>query len=128
VIERSYDHALTSPNGRHAIIRNSDGRLGLIDLTSGTGRGYDDLDSSVRPAGWAADSNSFFIFRNGELPARVHRIDVESGKSERWMEVWPSHRSGVDSINSMRLSADGERYACSYPMIDATLYLAQGLA
>jgi Tol biopolymer transport system component len=119
---------LTSPNGRHAIIRNSDGRLGLIDLTSGTGRGYDDLDSSVRPAGWAADSNSFFIFRNGELPARVHRIDVESGKSERWMEVWPSHRSGVDSINSMRLSADGERYACSYPMIDATLYLAQGLA
>jgi len=121
-------NAATSPDGRLAIIRSASGRVQLLDLAGGAVRDFDELEVGIRIAGWTADSKSVFVFSGGGIPSRVFRVDVGSGAAEPWMELWPAHRSGVDSINSVKLSADGERYACSYPMIDSTLYHAQGLS
>ncbi|MGE5176107.1 MAG: protein kinase domain-containing protein [Hyphomicrobiales bacterium] len=119
--------ALTSPDGRFALVRSAEGQPHLLELDSGRLTTFDRLEPGYRPAGWAGDSASAFFFQGGEVPARVVRLDIASGAVEPWMEVRPSQRSGVVGVNSVRLSADGERYACSYPMIDSSLYLARGL-
>jgi serine/threonine protein kinase/Tol biopolymer transport system component len=119
--------AMTSPDGRHVIVRDSAQRLLALDLERGAARRLDAVDSDYRVAGWAADSKSILAFNGGGIPARVLRIDIESGDQAPWTEIQPMHRSGVHSINNIRFSADGEQYACSYVVVSSTLYLARGL-
>ena len=77
--------------------------------------------------GWAADSRSVYTWSRSEVPAHIERINVQTGVSEPWMEIWPIVRSGVGGFNSIHVTPDGMRYACSYVMIDATLFHARGL-
>jgi Tol biopolymer transport system component len=119
--------AKTSPDGRLVVFRNGAGSIQVVEIETGRAHDIGVSDPSMRPAGWTADSKSVFVFHGGAIPARVLRVDVVTADAEPWMEIRPSQRSGVDNINSVRLSEDGERYACSYPMIDSTLYLARGL-
>jgi hypothetical protein len=67
------------------------------------------------------------MWYRGEVPMRVVLVDVETGSTEPWMEVWPIMRSGVAGFNSLRLTPDGERYVCSYVSVDSTLFHARGL-
>jgi len=116
-----------SPDGSVLVARGEDGSLALFPLDGSAPRPFAQLDGSYRPAGWAGDSRSFFVSRAAELPAKVSRVDVETGAMEPWTEVTPLSRSGVDGINSIRITLDGERYVYSYPRTHSVLHHARGL-
>ncbi|HET9252038.1 MAG TPA: protein kinase [Candidatus Eisenbacteria bacterium] len=116
-----------SPDGSVVVGRGEDGLLALFPLDGSAPRPFAKLGLSYRPAGWAGDSRSFFVFRATEIPAKVSRVDAGTGAMEPWTEVTPLSRSGVDGINSMRFTPDGERYAYSYPRTHSVLHHARGL-
>jgi hypothetical protein len=116
-----------SPDGTGVLARKEDGLIALFPTDGSPHRSFPELDTGARIAGWTGDSRSFFIFLAGSLPAPMVRVDVETGAMEPWMEITPMVRSGVDSINAVNVTRDGERYVCSYVRVDSTLYHVRGL-
>jgi eukaryotic-like serine/threonine-protein kinase len=73
------------------------------------------------------DRRFLFIRRSGGIPVRVDRLDLSTGRRERWKELAPADRTGVISISTIFLSADGTAYAYTYQRLLSELYLVEGL-
>ena len=116
-----------SHDGQRAALRDVEGRVRIVELADGSNRLVPGLDTDTVSAGFAGDSRYLYVWRRSEIPARVRRIQVDTGESEPWVEIQPVVRGGVSGINALRFSADGERYAYCYVAIDSTLFLARGL-
>jgi hypothetical protein len=67
------------------------------------------------------------LVRNRSLPVQVTRVDIATGHREPWKEVAPSDPAGVQSIPSLRFSADGNSYAYSTFHVLSDLYVVDGL-
>ena len=86
--------------------------------------GYEDGDVVIR---WADDGHSLFVFKRNELPARVFRLDVETGKRTPWLELMPADPAGVTRIPTIVMSPDGKSYAYNFTRELTDLYRIQGL-
>jgi eukaryotic-like serine/threonine-protein kinase len=117
-----------SPDGTRVLARTESINTAIFFLDGSEPRVFEDLDHAWRPAGWAADSASFFAYKTGSIPAPLVRVHAETGAREPWTEIVPRVRSGVDGVNSVRLSLDGERYAYSYVNVLGALCHVKGLA
>ncbi|HET9951240.1 MAG TPA: protein kinase [Candidatus Eisenbacteria bacterium] len=120
--------AIPSPDGAHVLSRIADGTLAIFPVAGGAPRPLPAAGANAGPCGWTADSRSIFVHDRNRIPAPVSRLEVDSGQSVPWMEIHPLHRSAVSGLNSVRVSRDGERYACSYVHSSSALYHARGLA
>jgi len=41
------------------------------------------------PTGWSADGRSIYVFRFGEIPAKVFQVELSAGKRKLWKELVP---------------------------------------
>jgi hypothetical protein len=65
--------------------------------------------------------------RSLSVPMEITRVDIATGKRELWKEIVPADTAGVQSIPSVRFSADGKAYAYSVGRILSDLYVVDGL-
>jgi len=86
--------------------------------------GCEDDDIIIR---WADDGRSLFVFKRNEIPARVFRLDVETGKRTPWLDLMPADPAGVTRIPIIELSPDGKTYAYNFTRELSDLYLIRGL-
>jgi Tol biopolymer transport system component len=86
--------------------------------------GFEPDDVAIR---WADDGRSLFVFKRNELPARVFRLDVGTGKRTPWIELMPSDPAGVTRIPTIVMSPDGRTYAYNFERDLSDLYLVRGL-
>jgi serine/threonine protein kinase/dipeptidyl aminopeptidase/acylaminoacyl peptidase len=80
-----------------------------------------------RPVSWTADGRSLWVFRRGEVPADVWRVDIASGHRELWKRLSPVDPTGVHSIYTFKVTRDGRSYFYSYKRVVSQLYLVKGL-
>jgi serine/threonine protein kinase/Tol biopolymer transport system component len=85
------------------------------------------LTSDDRPIRWTPMGNSLYVFRRGELPAQIMRLDLATGRKERVLELMAPDPAGVVEIVSVRLTPDAASYAYSYHRILSDLLLIEGL-
>ena len=85
------------------------------------------LTPDDRPIRWTPMGNSLYVFRRGELPAQIMRLDLATGRKERVLELMPPDPAGVVEIVSVRLTPDAASYAYSYHRILSDLLLVEGL-
>lgn len=116
-----------SPDGRFVVSDSPDGSFALYSLDGGESRPLRGIEKSERPAQWTADGKAIYFFERGTIPCRVHRVDVETGARELWATITPRFRSGVEGVNAVYLTPDGEKYTFNYAQRLSTLYLARGL-
>jgi hypothetical protein len=76
---------------------------------------------------WAADGHSLFVFKRNQLPARVFRLDLETGKRVPWLELMPADAAGVTRIPIVVMTPDGKSYAYNLTRDLSDLYLIRGL-
>jgi eukaryotic-like serine/threonine-protein kinase len=62
-----------------------------------------------------------------DVPVKVTRIDLATGRRDPWMEIVPADPAGVQSIPDVRFSADGKSYAYSVVRLLSDLYVVDGL-
>ncbi len=114
-----------SPDGRSVAAVDSNGRL-VIQASDGTGGrpigGF--LEAGYVPIRWAADGRSLYVFKRGELPARISLLDVGQGSLTPVGEVAPIDRAGVRPPIAIQITPDGKLCAYSYSQTLADLYLA----
>jgi hypothetical protein len=68
-----------------------------------------------------------FVIQRGEVPARVFRVNVVTGKRELWKSMEPADSAGIDTIGRVNLSRDTKSYVYSYVRTLSDLYLVEGL-
>jgi eukaryotic-like serine/threonine-protein kinase len=85
------------------------------------------INQGEQPITWSADGQSLYIYQPGELPARVYRLEVKSGKRTLWKELMPSDPAGVENIGPIYMTPDAKSCVFGYHRMLADLYLVEGL-
>jgi len=97
----------------------TDGSLRARDLP-----GFEPGDVVIR---WSADGRALFVFKRNELPARVFRLDLETGGRTPWLELMPADPAGVSRISVVQMTPDGKTYAYNVSRQLSDLYLVKGV-
>lgn len=117
-----------SPDGRWVAAVRADQQLWLYPVGGGEARPVPGASPGDLPARFTADGRALFLFRRDELPVKVHRLNLESGKKELWRELLPGDLAGVESyFTRVLLTPDGRSYYYSYDRLLSELYLVDGL-
>ena len=62
----------------------------------------------------------------GELPSKVYKVDIATGKQTMVQELRPGVPAGVVMVAPVVVSRDGTRFAYSYNQTLSVLYLISG--
>ena len=103
-----------------------DQKLWIYPVEGGTPRLVPGIAAGDVPFRWS-DERSLFVGRLGELPVRVYRLDLSTGRKQLWKEIKPDDLVGVKYLPRIVLTPDGRSYAYSYYRNLSDLYLIEGL-
>ncbi len=117
-----------SPDGKWiAAFRDWEDELSLFPIDGGPPRTIPD-SRLLDPVIWSADGKALYVREAGSLPAKVFRLDVETGRRELWKELAPPDLSGVVAVGSILMTPDARAYAYGYnSAVTSDLYVVEGL-
>ena len=76
----------------------------------------------------SADARWLYVGRSGELPQRMYRFDLQTGKLEHWRDLMPQDSTGVIRIDDVYVTPGGESYAYEAVRVTSSdLYILDGL-
>jgi hypothetical protein len=116
------------PGGRVVGI-SSDGALALYPLAGGDARPLP-ARLALRPFTQplrVSGEGRFLYVRDGEIPARVDRLDLESGERSAWRSLASKDPVGNGNIFAISLTPGGDGYAYTYGQYLQDLFLVEGL-
>ena len=116
-----------SPDGESILAVTGDRRIAIIPVRGGAPRVFPaDLDA-FNPMGWSPDGRSIFYQDRLPMPARIHRLDLATGRHELVKVVAPQDPAGVQSIGPVLITPDGRTVVYGYRRFLSDLVLAEGL-
>ena len=116
-----------SPDGEWAAAVGANQAISLWPVAGGPSQSVQGSEPGERPIGWSADGRSLWLFRRGEVPAQVFRLEIETGRRQLWKTLVPPDPTGVYSIIDLRIVPSGHSYFYSYARLLSQLYLTRGL-
>lgn len=120
-------HGTVSPDSKFTAVRGPDRRLYLYPVEGGEPTAIPGLAADDVPVRFSADGHSLFVHREGELPRKVYRFDLTTGRKELWKELMPADAAGLSGISRVVVTPDGRAYAYSYFRVLSYLQLVEGL-
>jgi eukaryotic-like serine/threonine-protein kinase len=99
----------------------------LYPVSGGEPRPISGLDPEEQPITWNTDGHALYIYQPGELPAKVYRLDLQTGQKTLWKQLMPSDPAGVESLGPILLTPDAKACVYGYHRILSDLYLVEGL-
>ncbi|MEO8430024.1 MAG: protein kinase [Acidobacteriota bacterium] len=114
-----------APDGSSVAAIGADGTVSLFPTRGGEPRRIPGLAAGELPTGWDTSGRYLFVYRPGELPARVFRLEVATGAREPWKELLPSDPTGVTFIRPPHFAGDGGSYAYSYARSLSRIFVAK---
>jgi WD40 repeat protein len=116
-----------SPDGKQIALVGADQKPSVLTVDSGETRPIPGLDAGEAPIAWTNDGRSLFVYRLGEVPATVKRLDLATGRKQLWKQLVPPDVSGVTDISSVLITPDGNNYVYEYGRTLSDLYLVNDL-
>jgi hypothetical protein len=118
-----------SPDGRHLVAAGDPtSRLSLLSAEGGELVEIPGSEPGDVPIRWSVDGRQLYVRdRAGDLPARVYRIDMASGRRDLWKQIGPADPAGVVEIRGICLSDDLQSYVYSFRRMLTDLYLVEGV-
>ena len=87
----------------------------------------DGAEKGEAPIRFSDDGRALYLFRPGDLPARIRRCTLASGRCEAVRELMPKDPAGIAGILAAFVTADGRGYAYGYRRVLSDLYEVDGL-
>ncbi|HZD33399.1 MAG TPA: hypothetical protein VE779_17270, partial [Candidatus Angelobacter sp.] len=116
-----------SPQGNSVASAGPDGRIYLYPVAGGDPVVVPGTEAGEVPTGWAADGKSLYVYKFGDVPAKVFLINVTTGDRKPWKQLSPADSAGIDTIRGINISSDGTSYVYGYIRNLSDLYLVEGL-
>jgi serine/threonine protein kinase/Tol biopolymer transport system component len=116
-----------SPDSQSIAAIGPDQRGYLYPVNGGDAHLIAGVNQGEQPITWSADGRSLYVYQPGELPARVYRVDVQSGQRALWRDLMPTDPSGVENIGPILITPDAQTCVFGYHRNLADLYLVEGL-
>jgi eukaryotic-like serine/threonine-protein kinase len=116
-----------TPDGKVVAAIGPERKAMLFPLDGSSARPLPGLEPGEFPLRFAPDGRSLYVWKRGEVPVRVFRVDVETGKRELWKELLPADPAGVERISNVLITPDGKGYAYCYARLLSDLFVVEGL-
>ncbi|HSS43772.1 MAG TPA: hypothetical protein VLO07_00400, partial [Thermoanaerobaculia bacterium] len=116
-----------SPDGRWIAAPGPDSRILLCRADGGTPRPLATNTAGDWPIAWSTEGRLLYVYNRNELPARVFRVNIETGRREFWKEIAPADRTGLDHIDNILMTPDARALIYGYRRILGSLQVVQGL-
>ena len=120
------DGLVLSPDGR-SLASLSEGSLRLFSIEGTALRIVPGNFSGHTLIGWASDGRALYSYRITDLPGRVYRLDLVTGKATVHREMLPADPAGIWRIHPVRVTPDCSSYAYTYARRLGDLYVFEGL-
>ncbi len=118
---------IVSPNGKYVAGLDAERKVAIFPIEAGEPRTIPNLPGAFSPSQWAPDGLSLYVYRRDEVPARIYRVDIETGRQQLFKQIVPADPAGVQRIAVVRMTADAKSYAYSYYRVLSELYIVDGL-
>ena len=112
-----------SPDGKQVAMVGSDQKPVLLAVDGGETQALPGMDIGYAPVGWSSDGHVLYVYRLGEVPAHVEKLDVATGRKQPWKSLVPPDVSGVTDISAILITPDGNNYVYEYGRTLSDLYL-----
>ncbi len=116
-----------APGGREVAAVGPDGKVSLYPIPAAEPRGIQGLNEGEVPVGWTEDSKELYVYRPSETPAKVYRLNIESGQRTLWKQLMPPDPAGVEYVGPILPTPDGKAYVYGYRRMLSDLYVVDGL-
>ncbi|MBV8053397.1 MAG: PD40 domain-containing protein, partial [Acidobacteriaceae bacterium] len=116
-----------SPDGQQVISIGADQKAYSYPVSGGEPHVIQGVNPGEQPIQWSADGKAIYVFKPGDLPAKVYRLDVSTGQRSLWKELIPSDAAGVSRLGPIVITPDGKSCLYGYHRILSDLYLVEGL-
>ena len=117
---------LVAPDGRLVIVKASGGALLLYPAEGGEARPVPGATAEDLAIRWNTDGRSILVVRSGEVPARLERLDLATGKREALRTVGPADLAGVLNVGPFAFSKDLKSYSYACRRMVSHLFLVEG--
>jgi Tol biopolymer transport system component len=121
------DPVAISPDGKSVAVAGLDGKIMLYPLDGGDPLTVPKPADGFTPLRWCPGNRSLMVYRAGEVPVKILRVDVNTGGQTLWKALAPSNRAGLAYINGVRVGADCQSSAYSAQYFPSELWIADGL-
>jgi Tol biopolymer transport system component len=118
---------LPSPDGKFLAGETADYKLDLFPLDGGPARPIPDIEPGYLLAQWSADSKALYVYRPGDVPLKIQRLDIATGKMKLMRELVPADLGGVVSIGPVITNLNASEFAYSYYQTLSVLYIISGV-
>jgi len=120
--------SMLSRDGSRIAVVEANGDVRILSVNTGdTLRQVPAAASGYSLIGWADDGRHLFLYRLGDVPERVQRLDIDTAKMEVWKELTLEDLAGLIRIHPVILTPDGRSWAFSYTRVISDLYVVEGL-
>jgi eukaryotic-like serine/threonine-protein kinase len=102
---------LLSADGELILARGPDGKYLIYPITGGEPRLVSGLTQADILALWSADGLSALVYRRGEIPYRLERVDLATGHRTLFKQLAPADRTGLLSLREIFVTDDQRSYA-----------------
>lgn len=116
-----------SPDGQQVIGVGADDKAYFYPVAGGDPQPVKGIQPGEQPIEWSADGKSIYVYKPGDLPARVYLLDLATGQRTLWKELIPSDSAGVSRLGPILITPDGRTCLYGYHRILSDLYLVEGL-
>jgi Tol biopolymer transport system component/predicted Ser/Thr protein kinase len=116
-----------SPDSRLVVGIGPDQKGYFYPSAGGDPRIVNGMEPGDIPITWSQDGHSIYLYRTGEVPAKVYRLDIATGEKTVWKEIAPIDTAGVSTIGPILMTPDGQTYAYGLHRTLGDLYLVESL-
>ncbi len=115
-----------SPDGKNLLVASSAGEFILYPAGGGEGRPVPGTASDDEALAWARDGTSILVSHPSDIPLRIERLDLSTGRRELVRTIGPTDLGGVLSVMAPAMSADEKSYTYTYSKTISQLFLVEG--
>ena len=118
--------AISADSSRLAAV-GPDHKMAIFPMAGGPARPVAGALEGEYPLRFSEDGRSLFVWKRGEVPARISRIEIDTEKREVWKDLLPVDPAGVERISNVLVTPDGKGYAYCYARLLSDLFIVEGL-
>ena len=119
--------SIVSPDGQYLLATDDKRQRWLYPLAGGDPMKLGiNLAADEAVIGFFSDGKSVLV-RDRNIPMKVFRVEVATGRRELFKEIVPADPAGLQSIPGVHFSADGKSYAYTIGRFLSDLYVVDGL-